>query len=140
MNDSAIFNMFDDELEIRSDRLESSDVLVQKNIEDAHKVKFTNAELAPVVDRIERSFDGESTKSFYIHLHDNIIKELVFFDDEPNAAGFVEKAEQNFNENPAKEGGCCLFGMVDLAARTMLTAFLEPYCEVRIASHVLLPD
>ena len=126
MNNEAILNLFNNQLEIKSEKIESSHLLVQKTFENESKIHFTNEEATVVKDYIKQSFFGDGVECFYIHLHDNIVKELVFCDKELDAMNFLGKGTHNFIKNPAKEGGSSLFGMVDTGSRALLTFFFSP--------------
>lgn len=134
MPEEDLLEIFDDELEVRTNRVNSRHVLIRKTIEDDSEIDFSDDDVLMIADYIAKSLSTGQAKIFYIHLHDNIVKELVFLEDYSGGQCFLEKSIQNFTSNPAKEGGCSLLGIVSLDSRQLLTALFEPYYEIRVSS------
>lgn len=130
--------MFDNDLELKSNRFRSRQILVERSVDDISKFAFTKKEKSSVAQIISLAFGDEGTYRFTIHLHDNIIKELVSLDIEPQVDRFLDNAQESFTQNPAKEGGCSLFGIIDKTSSSLISALHEPGFQLQVTSFQLV--
>lgn len=136
---SLVINLFDSDLRLRANRVKQERVLLKEPLQADSWNQLTEEDFALVRGHIEAWFlqSNPSFVVFYVQLHDNLIKELAFVRDEPNPATFLDQAILEFRRNPAKEGGCSLFGLITPDAQFLITALCEPFCELRVTSYHL---
>lgn len=121
MNRNTIFNLFDDQLEIKADQIESRQLLLQKKFEHVSTIIISDQERRLLKDFLGHSPDNTDLRWFYFQLHDNLIKELVCYQKENEKLNFLDQSTRLFKEHPANEGGNSLTGLLDAASQSLLT-------------------